>query len=205
MVATSPLATPDWDYAPAPESADVVSIAPRYGLFIGGEFAPPAAGEYFATLNPATEQPLAEVAQAGEPDVDRAVAAARAAYEGPWGATPGRDRAKYLYRIARVIQERAREFAVLESLDNGKPIKESRDAGRRALLLLRGLGGQTGARRIRLRSAAARGGRAGHPVELPAADGGLEAGPGAGGRQHVRAQAGRDHAADRAAAGRGHR
>ncbi len=127
MVATSPLATPDWDYAPAPESADVVSIAPRYGLFVGGEFAPPAAGEYFATLNPATEKPLAEVAQAGEPDVDRAVAAARAAYEGPWGATPGRDRAKYLYRIARVIQERAREFAVLESLDNGKPIKESRD------------------------------------------------------------------------------
>jgi aldehyde dehydrogenase (NAD+) len=127
MVATSPLATPDWDYAPAPESADVVSIAPRYGLFISGEFVPPAAGEYFATLNPATEQPLAEVAQAGEPDVDRAVAAARAAYEGPWGATPGRDRAKYLYRIARVIQERAREFAVLESLDNGKPIRESRD------------------------------------------------------------------------------
>jgi aldehyde dehydrogenase (NAD+) len=127
MVATSPLATPDWDYAPAPESADVVSIAPRYGLFISGEFVPPAAGEYFATLNPATEEPLAEVAQAGEPDVDRAVAAARAACEGPWGATPGRDRAKYLYRIARVIQERAREFAVLESLDNGKPIRESRD------------------------------------------------------------------------------
>ena len=127
MVATSPRAAPDWDYAPAPESADVVSIAPRYGLFIGGEFVPPAAGEYFATLNPATEQPLAEVAQAGAPDVDRAVAEARAAYEGPWGATPGRDRAKYLYRIARVIQERAREFAVLETLDNGKPIRESRD------------------------------------------------------------------------------
>ncbi len=127
MVATSRLAVPDWDYAPAPESADVVSIAPRYGLFIGGEFVPPAAGEYFATLNPATEKPLAEVAQASEPDVDRAVAAARAAYEGPWGATPGRERAKYLYRIARVVQERAREFAVLESLDNGKPIKESRD------------------------------------------------------------------------------
>jgi len=127
MVATSPLVPPDWDYAPAPESADVVSIAPRYGLFIGGEFVPPADGGYFATLNPATEEPLAEVAQAGQPDVDRAVAAARDAYEGPWGATPGRDRAKYLYRIARVIQERAREFAVLESLDNGKPIRESRD------------------------------------------------------------------------------
>jgi aldehyde dehydrogenase (NAD+) len=127
MVATSPLAPPDWDYAPAPESAGVVSIAPRYGLFIGGEFVPPADGGYFATLNPATEEPLAEVAQAGQADVDRAVAAARDAYEGPWGATPGRDRAKYLYRIARVIQERAREFAVLESLDNGKPIRESRD------------------------------------------------------------------------------
>jgi aldehyde dehydrogenase (NAD+) len=127
MVATSPLVPPDWDYAPAPESADVVSIAPRYELFIGGEFVPPADAGYFATLNPATEEPLAEVAQAGQPDVDRAVAAARDAYEGPWGATPGRDRAKYLYRIARVIQERAREFAVLESLDNGKPIRESRD------------------------------------------------------------------------------
>ena len=127
MVATSPLSAPDWDYAPAPESKDVVSIAPRYGLFIGGEFVPPAAGGYFATLNPATEEPLAEVAQAGEQDADRAVAAARAAYDGAWGATPGRDRAKYLYRIARIIQERAREFAVLESLDNGKPIKESRD------------------------------------------------------------------------------
>jgi aldehyde dehydrogenase (NAD+) len=127
MVATSPLAAPDWDYAPAPESTDIVSIAPRYGLFIGGEFVSPAADQYFATLNPATEEPLTEVAQAGEQDVDRAVAAARAAYQGSWGATPGRDRAKYLYRIARVIQERAREFAVLESLDNGKPIRESRD------------------------------------------------------------------------------
>jgi aldehyde dehydrogenase (NAD+) len=127
MVATSPASAPDWDYAPAPESADVVSIAPRYGLFIGGEFVPPADGGSFATLNPATEEPLAEVAQAGEQDVDRAVAAARAAYDGAWGATAGRDRAKYLYRIARVLQERAREFAVLESLDNGKPIRESRD------------------------------------------------------------------------------
>ena len=127
MVASPPPAVPDWDYAPAPESPDVVSISPRYGLFIGGEFVPPADGGHFRTLNPATEQPLAEVAQAGPPDVDRAVAAARDAYAGAWGAMPGRDRAKYLYRIARVIQERAREFAVLESLDNGKPIRESRD------------------------------------------------------------------------------
>ncbi len=88
MVATSPLATPDWDYAPAPESADMVSIAARYGLFIGGEFVPPADGGYFATLNPATEKPLAEVAQAGAQDVDRAVAAARKAYDGTLGRHP---------------------------------------------------------------------------------------------------------------------
>jgi aldehyde dehydrogenase (NAD+) len=128
MAGTSPtLAGPAWEYAPAPESTAIVSIAPSYGLFIGGEFAAAASGGHFSTLNPATEEPLAEVAQAGGPDVDRAVAAARAAYDGAWGALPGRERAKYLYRIARVIQERSREFAVLESLDNGKPIKESRD------------------------------------------------------------------------------
>ena len=128
MAGTSPtLAGPAWEYAPAPESTAIVSIAPSYGLFIGGEFAAAASGGHFSTLNPATEEPLAEVAQAGGPDVDRAVAAARAAYDGAWGALPGRERAKYLYRIARLIQERSREFAVLESLDNGKPIKESRD------------------------------------------------------------------------------
>ncbi len=116
-----------WDYAPAPEATGVVSIAPSYDLFVGGEFVSPAGGGHFATLNPATEQPLAEVAQATEPDVDRAVRAARAAYDGAWGRMPGPELAKYLYRIARVIQERSREFAVLESLDNGKPIRESRD------------------------------------------------------------------------------
>jgi aldehyde dehydrogenase (NAD+) len=116
-----------WEYAPAPESTDIVSIAPSYDLFIGGEFVPPAGGGHFATLNPATEQPLAEVAQAADQDVDRAVAAARDAYQGAWGAMPGQERAKFLYRIARVLQERSREFAVLESLDNGKPIRESRD------------------------------------------------------------------------------
>jgi aldehyde dehydrogenase (NAD+) len=127
MAVTPSVAGETWDYAPAPESRDIVSIAPSYGLFIGGEFVPPASGGRFATLNPATEEPLAEVAQAGPEDVDRAVEAARAAYDGAWGTLPGRERAKYLYRIARLIQERAREFAVLESLDNGKPIKESRD------------------------------------------------------------------------------
>jgi aldehyde dehydrogenase (NAD+) len=116
-----------WEYAPAPESRDIVTIKPEYGLFIDGEFTAPLSGEYFTTVNPATEEPLARVAQAGKADVGRAVASARQAYEQAWGRMPGAERAKYLYRIARVIQERAREFAVLESLDNGKPIKESRD------------------------------------------------------------------------------
>ena len=117
----------DWEYAPAPESREIVTIQREYNLFIDGEFVPPATGESFTTLNPASEEPLARVAQAGEADVDRAVASARKAFETSWGPLPGRERAKYLYRIARAIQERAREFAVLESLDNGKPIKESRD------------------------------------------------------------------------------
>ncbi|MBO0771412.1 MAG: aldehyde dehydrogenase family protein [Actinobacteria bacterium] len=116
-----------WEYAPAPESREIVTIAGEYGLFIGGEFTEPADGRHFATLNPASEEPLAEVAAAGRPDVDRAVAAARDAYDRSWGRMPGPERAKYLYRVARLLQERAREFAVLESLDNGKPIKESRD------------------------------------------------------------------------------
>jgi aldehyde dehydrogenase (NAD+) len=116
-----------WQYAPAPESRDVVSIEPEYGLFVAGEFRSATDGRTFATINPATEEPLAEVAAAGPADVDAAVAAARSAYEQVWGAMPGSERAKYLYRIARQLQERSREFAVLESLDNGKPIKESRD------------------------------------------------------------------------------
>ncbi len=116
-----------WDYAPAPESREIVTIAPEYGLFVAGEFAPAADGRQLATLNPATEETLAQVALAGASDVDRAVAAARAAYEHSWGPMPGAERAKYLYRIARILQERGREFAVLESLDNGKPIRESRD------------------------------------------------------------------------------
>ena len=120
-------ADPAWDYAPAPESRDIVTIAAEYGLFTDGEFGPAADGRQFPTINPATEEPLARVALAGQPDVDRAVAAARAAYQRVWGPMPGAERAKYLYRIARILQERAREFAVLESLDNGKPIKESRD------------------------------------------------------------------------------
>jgi aldehyde dehydrogenase (NAD+) len=116
-----------WEYAAAPEAREIVTIAPSYGLFLDGEFVDAAGGESFETVNPATEEHLASVAMAGAEDVDRAVAAARSAYETVWGPMPGRERAKYLYRIARVIQERARELAVLESLDNGKPIRESRD------------------------------------------------------------------------------
>ena len=116
-----------WEYAPAPESRDIVSIEPEYGLFVAGAFRPAADGRTFTTIDPATEEPLAQVAAAGPADVDAAVAAARSAQEQVWGPMPGSERAKYLYRIARQLQERSREFAVLESLDNGKPIKESRD------------------------------------------------------------------------------
>jgi aldehyde dehydrogenase (NAD+) len=115
------------EYATSRESADIVKIRDRYGLFIGGEVVEPASRDYFTTVNPATEEPLAEVAEAGTEDVDRAVAAARAGWEDGWRDLPGRERAKYLFRIARQLQERAREFAVLESIDGGKPIKESRD------------------------------------------------------------------------------
>ncbi|CUU09361.1 aldehyde dehydrogenase (NAD+) [Armatimonadetes bacterium GBS] len=116
-----------WEYAPAPEARQIVKLQPRYGLFINGEFVEPLSGQYFPTLNPANEEVLAEVAYAGAEDVDRAVRAARRAYEEVWSKLPGKERAKYLFRIARILQERSREFAVLESLDGGKPIRESRD------------------------------------------------------------------------------
>jgi aldehyde dehydrogenase (NAD+) len=114
-------------YAPARESTDIVHVAPRYGLFIGGEFVEPRSEKWFATVNPATEERLSEVAEAGPQDVDLAVTTAREAWENHWRDLPGRERAKYIYRIARQLQERSREFAVLETLDGGKPIKESRD------------------------------------------------------------------------------
>ena len=121
-----------WDYAPAPESVKP-EIAERYGLFINGEFVEPHGSQsrgtqdcYFPTLNPATESPLAEIAQAGEADVDAAVRAAREAYPA-WASLPAKERGKYIYRIARRIQERARELSVLETMDGGKPIRESRD------------------------------------------------------------------------------
>ncbi|SFL91345.1 aldehyde dehydrogenase family protein [Geodermatophilus ruber] len=115
-----------FEYAPAPESRSIVDIAPSYGLFIDGEFVD-GSGEPFKTVNPATEEVLSEVASGTEADVDRAVRAARRAFTRVWGPMRPADRGKYLFRIARLLQERAREFAVLESLDNGKPIRESRD------------------------------------------------------------------------------
>ena len=116
-----------FDYAPAPESRAVVDLRAEYGLFIGGEFVEPVAGQRFTTINPATEEVLAKVSLATAEDVDRAVRAARRAYDRTWSKLPGRERGKYLFRIARILQERSRELAVLESLDNGKPIRESRD------------------------------------------------------------------------------
>jgi len=118
---------PVWEYATAPEATDIVRLEDRYGLFIGGEFVEPKSGKYFQTINPATEEVLAEVAEAGPEDVELAVKAAREAHEKHWRELPGSERAKYIFRIARALQERAREFAVLETMDGGKPIKESRD------------------------------------------------------------------------------
>ncbi|CND83874.1 NAD-dependent aldehyde dehydrogenase [Mycobacterium tuberculosis] len=115
-----------FEYAPAPESRAVVDIRASYGLFVNGEFTD-GHGEPFKSINPADESVLADIACADEGDVDRAVKAARTAFDTVWGPMPGRERAKYLYRIARIVQERARELAVLESIDNGKPIRESRD------------------------------------------------------------------------------
>jgi aldehyde dehydrogenase (NAD+) len=116
-----------WDYAPAPESTDHIAVKKRYGLFINGDFRAPEKGRYFDTLNPANEEKLSRVAMASQADVDKAVKAARKAYTGPWSRMKAKERGKYIFRIARMIQERAREFAVIESLDGGKPIRESRD------------------------------------------------------------------------------
>lgn len=113
-------------YAPAPESRAIVDIASSYGLFIDGEFVD-GTGTAFKTINPATEEVLSEVAEGSIEDIDRAVKAARRAYTKVWSKMPPKERGKYLYRIARILQERAREFAVLETLNNGKPIRESRD------------------------------------------------------------------------------
>ena len=116
-----------WEYATAPESRDIVTLEERYGLFIGGQFIEPRSDEYYTTIDPSSEEPLAEIPQAGPDDVELAVQTARDAFANGWSAASPAERAKYLYRIARILQERSREFAVLESLNGGKPIRESRD------------------------------------------------------------------------------
>lgn len=115
-----------WTYAPSPESADQVKIEKRYEHFINGEFKAPTKGKYFETINPATELKLADIAEGSEQDIDSAVTAARNAFDGSWSKMPAKERAKYIYRIARILQERSKEFSVLESIDGGKPIRESR-------------------------------------------------------------------------------
>ena len=117
----------NWTYAPAPEDSKHIKLNKKYDLFIGGKFVKPGKGKYFDTFSPSTEEKLAEVAEADEKDVDLAVKAARNAYEKVWKKMPAKERAKYIFRIARMIQERSRELAVIESMDGGKPIRESRD------------------------------------------------------------------------------
>lgn len=115
-----------WEFDPAPETADP-KLKERYDLFIGGKFVAPKGRKYFDSINPANEKKIASIAHAKSADVDAAYQAAKKAFDGGWGTMPGRERAKYLYRIARLLQDRAREFAVAETMDGGKPIKESRD------------------------------------------------------------------------------
>ena len=116
-----------WDLDPAPESTDHISIKDQYGLFINGKFKKPSSGNYFPSINPATEEKLSMIAEANDKDVNDAVSAARKAYNGVWSKMTAKERGKYIYRIARLIQEKSRELAVVESLDGGKPIRESRD------------------------------------------------------------------------------
>jgi aldehyde dehydrogenase (NAD+) len=116
----------DWTYAPAPEATDHISLKKQYELFINGEFVAPTSGKYFDTINPATEATIAQVAEANEADVDKAAQAARKAYDRHWSKLSAKERGKYIYRIARLLLERAREFAVIECIDGGKPIRESR-------------------------------------------------------------------------------
>lgn len=117
----------DWKYAPAPESTDHIRLQKQYELFINGKFVKPTSGKYFDTINPATEEKISSIAEANEKDVDTAVKAARGAYDKTWSKMPAKERAKYIYRIARLIQERARELSVIETMDGGKSIRESRD------------------------------------------------------------------------------
>ena len=125
---TKPTPAPlEWEYASSTEATDILELDDKYGLYIDGEFVKPKSRKYFPSINPATEETIAEVAEAGDADVDAAVAAARKAQTDVWGPMPGSERAKHIFRLARMIQERSRELAVLETVDGGKPIKEARD------------------------------------------------------------------------------
>ena len=117
----------DWKYAPSPEATDHIRLQKQYELFINGKFVKPNSGKYFDTINPATEEKISSIAEANDKDVDSAVKAARGAYDKTWSKMPAKERAKYIYRIARLIQERARELSVIETLNGGKSIRESRD------------------------------------------------------------------------------
>ena len=116
-----------WDYSPAPESTDHIQLKDQYDLFINGEFIPAVDGKYFDTINPSNEKKIAKVAEAGKADIEKAVVSAQKAYEKTWSKMHPKERGKYIYRIARLLQERAREFSVIETMDGGKPIRESRD------------------------------------------------------------------------------
>jgi aldehyde dehydrogenase (NAD+) len=116
-----------WDYSPAPESTDHIQLKDQYDLFINGEFIPAVDRKYFDTINPSNEKKIAEVAEAGKADIEKAVASAQKAYKKTWSKMHPKERGKYIYRIARLLQERAREFSVIETMDGGKPIRESRD------------------------------------------------------------------------------
>ena len=116
-----------WDYSPAPESTDHIQLKDQYDLFINGEFIPAVDGKYFDTINPSNEKKIAEVAEAGKADIEKAVASAKKAYEKTWSKMHPKERGKYIYRISRLLQEKAREFSVIETMDGGKPIRESRD------------------------------------------------------------------------------
>jgi aldehyde dehydrogenase (NAD+) len=116
-----------WDFSPSPESTSHVQLKEKYDLFIDGKWVKPSSGKYFDSINPSNEKKLAQVAHANSSDVDKAVKAAKKAYEGVWGKMSGKERGKYIYRIARMMQERARELAVIETMDGGKSIRESRD------------------------------------------------------------------------------
>jgi aldehyde dehydrogenase (NAD+) len=117
----------DWKYAPAPEATDHISLKKQYDLFINGKFVKPNSGKYYDTINPATEEKIASIAEANEKDVDTAVKAAKTAYDKTWSKMPAKERAKYIFRIARLIQEKARELSVIETMNGGKAIRESRD------------------------------------------------------------------------------